>query len=255
MLFILSGVYLILFLFQIAMLIFEIKKKNRFLWIIYFSSIIAGLTAWIWIPSYYGNYIGGTFTDAMNLVFLSFLVAIVCLVLIILGIIFNIKQKKIIKKENREIHKTRYAFLKSTLSFICIWGIILMCASIPRIFESDIEKYAKQYTLNYLNSKYGDGNFKVTSIVKDYHSESFGSDEWVGFVAVVKSKYIPRKMQVTLKGITESSLEVSYDGLITEYYNQDDYYDFHKYLTTQKQIRVEKNFASKFNLNMRIEIN
>ena len=64
--------------------------------------------------------------------------------------------------------------------YVLIWGTIFGCLSVPRIFKSDLEKYTEKYALDYMNNKYGDGDFKITNIKKSY-KETLNSAEWVGF--------------------------------------------------------------------------
>ena len=255
MIFVLAVIFLVIFIFQILILASEIKNNNRTFWEVYFSTVAAELISILGVYTYYQIYLDMSLSIFLLLMLLLGIVVLSNIILMILGIIFNLMQKKNLKNENKKIPRTKFKILKIILTFIFICGIIFGSLSIPRIYKSTLEKHVEQYTLNYMNNKYGNCSFKVTNVKKDYTGGFFGTvEKWDGFTIYLKSKFVPESITVFCDGITKDSLKITYDSLIPAYYQLDywEHQEFKKDLIKQKEDKINKDFASNFNLSINL---
>ena len=253
MILILLIVFALMFIFKLKILKFEKINNVRNLWTIYFTTITAELLSLIGVGLYYDEFLGISTQGVIWLILLFICVILECIILLIVGIAANVKQKKIIKENNIEVIKSKYTFLQLLFTFICVWGILFLCLNIPKIFKSDVEIYAEEYVLEYMNNKYGDeGNFKIYNIAKDYDSEGeviFEREEHTGFIVDLKTDYVPNIITVKLYGTTKDEFHVSYDDLFQEYYDVSGY-EFYILKEEKKNEKVEKDFKDNFNINI-----
>lgn len=257
MILILLIVFALMFVFKLKILKFEKINNVRKLWTIYFTTIIAELLSLIGVGLYYDEFLGISTQGVISLILLFICVILECIILLIVGIVANVKQKRIIKENNIEVIKSKYTFLQLLFTFICVWGILFLCLNIPKIFKSDVEIYAEEYALEYMNNKYGvEGNFKIYNIAKDYDSEGeviFENEEHTGFIVDLKTDYVPNIITVKLYGTTKDEFHVSYDDLFQEYYDVSGY-EFNRYKEEKKNEKVEKDFKKYFNVDVEVDI-
>ena len=273
-----------LFLFKIIG--FSIKKDD-------FKNIIlvSTITEMIGIPALYLYMLGTNIADKYGLMFLwvmGFLGIIFgaeILFLIYICIYSHIKKSKVDKSQNhiKNNNQNKYKVItKYILTILCVWFIIFSYFVIPKQFETEEEKNAKQYVLNYMNNKYGDGNFKVVNIINSYHSNTFNEMPYRdGFWVTIKSDYIPEKVTIKLKGTKKIERDSFIDDYIDTYYademknipidldetmysnwekypstyskEQIYYLNFKKFLAKQKIDKVQNDFYEKFNVIMKIK--
>ena len=261
MILILLIVFILMFIFKLKILKYEKINNVRRLWTIYFTTIFAELSSLWFVIKYCTEYIGLPIQFDLLLLLMILFVFLECIILLIVGIVSNKKQKKIIKEKDIEMIENNYVLLQIVLTFICVWGILFLCLNIPKIFKSDVEKYVEEYVLEYMNNKYGDeGNFKIYSIAKKYDSEeetyAFVSEEHTGFNVFLKSDYVSDLVTVNIVGTEKDDLLIYDDDLFETYHNVSEYgvFGFIKYKDEKKNEKVEKDFKEYFNVNARVDI-
>ena len=257
MILILLIVFILMFVFKLKILKYEKINNVRNLWTIYFTTIFAELSSLWFVIKYCTEYIGLPIQFDLLLLLMILFVFLECIILLIVGIVSNKKQKKIIKEKDTEMIENNYVLLQIVLTFICVWWILFLCLNIPKIFKSDVEKHAEEYVLEYMNNKYGDeGNFKIYNIAKDYDSEGeyiFQSEEHTGFIVDLKTDYVSNIITVKLYGTTKDEFHVFYDDLFQEYYDVS-VYEFNRYKEEKKNEKVEKDFKEYFNVDVEVDI-
>ena len=108
---VLTDVFALIFIFQILLLIFGVRKKKVFYFLVYFATILAVLTSIPNIERYYQKYLSYTLPECLLLLALFCLIILVNLILIIPGIIFCVKKRASLK-ENIKSTKFKFVFLK-----------------------------------------------------------------------------------------------------------------------------------------------
>ena len=118
---VLTDVFALIFIFQILLLIFGVRKKKVFYFLVYFATILAVLTSIPNIERYYQKYLSYTLPECLLLLALFCLIILVNLILIIPGIIFCVKKRASLK-ENIKSTKFKFVFFKNIFSVCTYMG-------------------------------------------------------------------------------------------------------------------------------------
>ena len=128
---------------------------------------------------------------------------------------------------------------------------MFLIAYMPKMFKTETEKYIEDYVIKYMATKYGDGNFKVINIAKEYTGGFFGkSEEQSGYYVKIKTSYTNKIIGMFIDGTTKETIEISYDSLIYDYYKVDDVYDFQNYLMSKKIKILEDEYKKYFDIDI-----
>ena len=128
---------------------------------------------------------------------------------------------------------------------------------IPIIYKTPLEKYIEDYVVEYMTTKYGNGDFKVTRIKKHYKGGLWSPEVHIGYSVKVKTSYIDEIITVSIDGTTKEEFEIEYDTLIFTYHKVDGEYDYvtnlQEYLMTEKLKIVENEYKKQFDIDMKFE--
>lgn len=247
--FLLVVVLIILLIFKIKILKKGCKEKSKNLWPIYFSTLVAEVTSLLGVYIIQTELIGISFNDFIIFGIICLICIIENIILSILGIVCFFKQRNNIIDKN--IKTKNHTLIKIILTFLCIYVGMFFVAYIPRIFKTEIEKYIEDYVVEYMTEKYGDGDFKVINIAKDYTGGFFGETEkQKGYYVKIKTSYINEIIGMFIDGTTKETIEISYDSLILDYHKVDDIVDFQDYLMNKKIKIVEDEYKKYFDVDI-----
>ena len=279
---VLGIIFWVLFIFKIIGLVIKKEELKNI-------TVVTTITEMIGIPMLYLYMVETNIADKYGLMFLfvmgflgiSFCVEAIFLLFIC---IYSYKKRhKAIKEQNyTKNNKNNKNVINYILTSLCVLIIMFSYFVVPRQFETEEQKNVKQYVLNYMNKKYGDGNFKVVNIKNTYHSNTIS--EWphkYGFWVKIKSDYIPKKVTIKLKGTNKIETDSFIDDYIDTYYADEMknipidldgtmysdweeypsmyskeriyYLNFKKYLNEKKIDKVQNDFYEKFNVIMEIK--
>lgn len=251
--FLLIGTLIILLIVKIKILRKELKENKKKLWPIYFSSLFAEVTSLLGVGFIQANLMGTRFDEFIIFIIISLACIVENIILLIVGIIFFIKQKKKIK--NKSPKEKNYIFLKIFITFISVWIFSLLISYTPKLFKSELEKYIEDYVVEYMTKKYGDGNFKVLNIAKNYSGGLWEPEVHSGYYVKIKNSYTNNIISMFIDGTTKETIKVSYDGLLLDYYEKidEDYGDityFQEDLMNRKIKIVEDAYQKQFNVDI-----
>ena len=246
--FLLVVVLIILFINKIKILKKEYKENNQKLWAIYFSSLVAEVTSLLVVYIIRAELIGTSFSDFIVFCMICLICIMENIILLVVGIVYFIKQKKNIKEKTRS---KNHILVKILFTFLCIYGGMFLIAYMPKMFKTETEKYIEDYVIKYMTTKYGDGNFKVIIIAKDYTGGFFGeTEEQSGYYVKMKTSYTDEIVGMFIDGTTKETIEISYDSLILDYHKVDDIVDFQNYLMDKKIIILEEEYKKHFDVDI-----
>lgn len=169
-----------------------------------------------------------------------------------------------IKKFN--IEKDENEFLNNKLKLM----VIVVCLFIPIIYgvvgnklynlsENRKEVTAQKNVINYLNQKYGDGNYKIKKIDKGNICKNCFAFTYIkGYTLFVTTDYFANDFEVT---ITKDNFKIREDGFIFEYLksltgeNIYDYYDIEEYFNKKISNEINNKFLEQYNAKINLEIN
>ena len=247
--FLLIVILIILFIVKIKVLRKELKENKKKLWPIYFSSLFAEVSSLLGVYFIQAELIGITFEGFITLAIISLGCIIENIILLIVGIIFYIKQKKKIK--NKKTKEKKYTLVKIVLTFISIWGFNLFITGIPVIHKSKIEKYIETYVEDYMTKKYGNGNFKVVNIAKDYEGGLWEPEVHSGYYVKIKNSYTNGIISMFIDGTTKETIKVSSEFLLQDYHDEYEDYDYlTDYIMSKKVKKVEEAYQKEFNVDV-----
>lgn len=245
-------IYLILFFHKIFLLRNKSFISKKIKWPFYFSSLFAEVISLLNIYVILVEYIGCSFSDFISFCMFSLCIIVENIVFLIVGIILYIKEKKK-KKYNKKINY-KSSIITIILSFLGICLLFGVFSALPVFYKNDIEKYIEESIINYLESKYGDGDFKVKTISKEYSGGLFGeSEEFIGYTSYVKTSYLKNDyIYVSIDGIDKESINISYDSFIGDYYDKDkdDTIYYFEYIKDIKESRVKSEYKNRFNIDI-----
>ena len=255
--FLLIVIIITLFIIKIKILRKELKENKKKLWPIYFPSLFAEVLSLIGIYNIQFEFAESTFNGYAILYIISIICIIENLVLLIVGILFYIKQKKSIKKKK---NKTKnYTLIKIVLSYTVTCICMLSAACIPIIHRTEIEKYVESYAIKYMETKYGDGNFRTINITKSYSGGLWSPEKQNVYNVKMKTSYTDEIVNVSIYGTTPEEIKISQDSLILTCYKIDGEYDnatnLQKYLASEKSKIVENEYKKQFNIDINLKCN
>ena len=138
-------------------------------------------------------------------------------ILFIIGLIIIISKKNVTsegnktndKKENKIIH-----FRSSIIVLICNVFIIII---LPIITQQIISKIGEIKVINYLNNKYGNGNYEVVDFAEEYINVGMWDKSLSGYFYDIKSDYMKDTFRVC---IDDSFSYIEDDYFLPVYYSE-----------------------------------
>lgn len=247
--FLLEFVLIILFIKKIKILKKAHKEKKQKLWPIYFSALVSEVTSLLGVYIIQTELIGTTLSDFFAFCIICLICIIENVILLIVGIVYFLKQKNNVKDKN--IKSRNHTLVKIIFTFLIIYGGMFSIAYMPKIFKTEIEKYIEDYVIKYMTTKYGDGDFKVINIAKEYTGGFSGeSEELSGYYVKIKTSYTDEIIGMFIDGTTKETIEISYDSLILDYHKVDDIVDFQNYLMDKKIKILEDEYKKYFDVDI-----
>lgn len=257
MVFLLLIVVIVLFFIKNKILDKELLENKRKLWPIYFSSLFAEVISSFGMCIVSDYFVGISSDEIVYFYVIIFICIIENIIFLIVGIVYFIRQKKKLKQRKRKLKN--YVLLKVILTFLCICGISFLLAYLPKFFKSDIEKYIENYVEEYMTNKYGNGNFKVLSVKKAYDGGLWEEEVHSGYYINIRTNYLDKPTFMFIDGITKETFEVSYDGLLLDYYekidkNYGDITFFRNHIMLLKNKEIEEVYQKKYGLDVDFDI-
>ena len=247
--FLLVVVLVILFINKIKILKKEHKEKEQKLWPIYFSSLVAEATSLLGVYIIQAELVGIPFSAFIVFGMICLICVIENVIFLIVGIVYFMKQKKNIKE--KKIKSRNHTLEKIFLTFLIIYGGMFLIAYMPKMFKTEMEKYIEGYVTKYMTTKYGDGDFKVINIAKDYTGGFFGElEEQSGYYVKMKTSYTDGIIGMFIDGTTKETIEISYDSLILDYHRVDDFFDFQNNLMDKKIKILDDGYKKYFDVDI-----
>lgn len=240
---------IILFIVKIKVLRKELKENKKRYWPIYFSSLFAEVTSLIGVYFIQAELIGVTLDEFIFSLLISLVSIIENIILLIVGIVFFIKQNK--KLKNKKNKGKKYTLIKIILTFISVWIFSLLISAIPVIHKSEIEKYIETYVEDYMTKKYGNGNFKVVNIAKNYEGGLWEPEVHSGYYVKIKNSYTNGIISMFIDGTTKETIKVSSEFLLQDYHDEYEDYDYlTDYIKSKKVKKVEEAYQKEFNVDV-----
>ena len=88
------------------------------------------------------------------------------------------------------------------------------------VIEKNIEQEIKTYIINYLNNKYGNNNFSIIKIEKDFSYSGIISKTHMGYKAIVSSSVLKNNFDIYIHGTIPLPIDNAQDDFIENYYNE-----------------------------------
>ena len=156
---------------------------------------------------------------------------------LIVFLIFNSK-----KYTNFKINKSCF-FSCLIVTLISLFGIFSELISPINIYNNELDA-RKKYTISYLEDRYGDGNFKIINVYKDYSYNGFVSSYLTEYIFEVKSDYLEGNFYIIIDNSRDC---ITHDTFLFSYYSEknnlkysikfyDDDYPFENYNELEKYI-------------------
>ena len=201
--------YLIIFILLIACLV-KAKKFNDEKYFKIYNGIILGvfITTYLYRIGFeivLGDDLNLGFAVILNM--FLYLVVFINLILLVIGVVFR---KKIRNNDFYDNTSSKYTFLKSLLSVILISILTLL---INYIINNNGNSAIGKNAINYLNKKYGNHDYKVVEIKKEYGYNGF-IQHLDCYIVYIKSSINSSLIHVEV----DPNAEVSSDNLLYTYY-------------------------------------
>lgn len=217
---IVSIYYVILFIAQIVLLRNFVGNKDN-TWLTVFSLEISSIVSSV-LVIFYSVFRFDDFKWTSIGLIISSVLAMLCY-MIMIGISFIIK---ITKKKKLEVNDVRINAVKTIFKML---GVVVLClltfvfaetklydasAREKEIIRQEELISAKQSVLNYLEKKYGSGNFSVVDVKNSGYMDSFDDDPYT-YEMILSSDYMNENFTVT---VVNDSYKILEDDFLDEYY-------------------------------------
>ena len=170
----------ILFITQIILAVLSSKTKKSTLWNILFGITISKIISCIIVHI-------GFFNDTDIDLGIGIVIVIWRTIFIITNLLFLIISIIIKAKSKKQIKFNKYSIITGIIFIIVS---ILLTILIPKTEFNTGNKYIKEKVIDFLNKKYGDNDYKIESIEKDYSYNGIVQKYHTGYTAKV---YYPEK--------------------------------------------------------------
>lgn len=248
-------IYLILFFHKISLLRDYSFISKKIKWPFYFSSLFAEVISLLNIYVILAEYIGCSFSDFISFYMFCLFILVENIIFLIIGIALCIKEykKKKTKKRKKKINY-KLSIVTIILSFVGICLTLSIFTALPVFHKDDTEKYLEEYIIDYLESRYGDGDYKIKTLSKDYSGGLFGETEtFIGYVSYVKTSYLKDDyIYVNIEGISKENITVSYDSFVRSYYEENgrDGETFVEGIRDAKETKIKEEYKNRFNVSI-----
>ena len=129
---------------------------------------------------------------------------------LVIFLIFNSK-----KYTNFKINKSCF-FSCLIVTLISLFGIFIELISPIKTYNNELEA-RKKYTISYLEDRYGDGNFKITNVYKDYSDNGFVSSYLTEYIFEIKSDYLEGNFYIIIDNSRDC---ITHDTFLFSYYSE-----------------------------------
>ena len=212
--------YILLFIFQI-LLINKGKSTNQNKYWIIFKSIFFAII--VSLPFLYYRLMaiaGDDFGYGLIGLGIIHIISISFVIQFVVGLIIKLRTKKKSDFDVEKTHGLKKNLLFYLLAFVITFSSILIIFGFSNIIgnikNNNTNKSVSEQTINYLNDRYGNQQFKIINISKDYTSNGGIGENFSGYIVLVESKGI--RFIVNKDKYSGFS-----DQYLTAYYN--DYFD------------------------------
>lgn len=217
-----------LIVLQYVMLSKARKSNNNKYWIIFFSIILSVIISFIAIvileelmlsiyPGYPDSDARGSNWYLLIYIFFAVITILISIINAIVGIALKISQKHKNIKENKETEKTPNGIRTSLITIIIVLCSYLIIYYLPYVigvqYIKIAEKNAGEYAIEYLTEKYGDRDFKVVDIDRDYIYNGIISQTLDGFDVEISSNLTPEIIKVNVDGLSKWTFKISSTNL------------------------------------------
>ncbi len=188
--------------------IVKLKKTNDSkYWNIFIGITIATFISDALAYSVFANNALGL-SDAIACLFICGFSFICNIILLIVGLIV----KRIIKSVNIKLNRNSFFMF---IVIIVINSIILFL--LPIITSNITSKSGERHVINYLNNKYGNSNYRVINVYKEYSNSGMWDKYLSGFYYEIKSDYMEDTFIVS---IDDNFNYIDADYFLPVYYSQ-----------------------------------
>lgn len=138
-------------------------------------------------------------------------------ILLIIGLVIKNKSKDKINETNdaNEKKTNKIPIFKSSIIILVCNLLILFI--VPILMQKIISVKGEKYIISYLEQKYGNGNYKVVNVMKEYSNYGMWDKFLSGYYYEIKSDYMENTFIVT---VTDNSLYIHDDYFLPVYYSQ-----------------------------------
>lgn len=201
---------IILIIIQIFSIIRLKKTSDSKYWNI-FIGIIFGNCISILLAHFTLLFITEGLNDAIIFMFTYMAVFIIDLILLIIGLIVKKKLK------NNDIKLNRKSNFVATFVILLNVLILIVVPIISGIINKAI--MSKSFK-SYLNSKYGDNDFKINYVEKDYSYDGIISQGHSGYAAKVSMPLLKKPFTIRSYETNPMVVERASDDFVEQYYNE-----------------------------------
>ena len=212
-----KGIFFIVYIIEVIIQIESIKKFKKFrdnkYWNEFFGITIANFISIFLAFFVFMNNEGLSRNDIITWLFIFGVLFIANLILLIKGNINKNSLENIINTNEKSF----------STGFLCVFLSLMILWIVPSFIIS--ESAITNNSISYLNNKYGDHDFKVSSISKDYSQNGIIQKNRAGynvtvFSPILKSIFtlsISSNNSLVMNGVSEEFVEMYYQMNINEY--------------------------------------
>lgn len=223
-----QNIQLLFFITYIIEVIIQIKLLNHFRknhinkgWFEFLGITIIVFISDILAYNYFANNLPGLGSAIVSIFICGF---ILCsnFILLLVGLIIKKRRKQISEFNDKKTNKI--SFIKSSIiTLICNLIVIFI---IPILIQNIILGNGETYIIKYLEQKYGDGNYKVVNISKQYSNSGMWDKYLSGYYYEIKSDYMDNSFIIETD---DEFLYINSDYFLPVYYSQKYNLDYELY--------------------------
>lgn len=195
-------------------LIAEMKQKKDFkYWNMFLGTTFAiFISDFIAYFSYTGNDMG--LSDGLLSIIVCGIPFILSLILLIIGVVV----RGTIKDDGFKLNKTA-----PITGIIVLFINIIVLFTIPAISYQATIKTGEKYLMKYLKESYGDSNYKVINVYKEYSNSGMWDRYLSGYIYEIKCDYTEHTFMVTMD---DDLNKIDDDYFLPVYYSEKNGFEF-----------------------------
>lgn len=152
-------------------------------------------------------------SSAILCLFVCGFVFLLNLIVLISGLVIKSKIKSITTLNNEKTKKIPLS--KSSISVLILNLLILLV--VPILLQQTLLIKGKNNIVNYLEQKYGDGNYKIVKVMKEYNDYGMWDKYLAGYYYEVKTDYMKNTFIVS---IDDKASHIEEDYFLPVYYSE-----------------------------------